>query len=89
MSLNLGPAAFEAVTNLRNNSDWRHVVAAIAEQMSSLMHRAVEVPAEQRADATGYARAIRDLAAHIEMIEHPPSAPGNRVPKPPIAVRKP
>ena len=89
MSLNLGSAAFEAVTNLKNSSDWRQVVTAIREQMSAFMHKAIEVPVEQRADATGYARALRDLAAHIEMIENPAPHPGNRVPKPPVSVRKP
>ena len=36
-----------------------------------------------RADATGYARALRDIVAHIELVEQPE----NRNPKP--AVRMP
>ena len=83
MAVNLGTAAFEAITNLKNNSDWRQFVAALDEQMSAFMHKALEVPAGyERIDATGYARSLRDLRAHIEMIENP--LPGNRVPKPQV-----
>lgn len=78
--VNLGSAAFEAITNLRGNSDWRQFVTALDEQMSVFMHKALDIEAGNgRVDATGYARALRDLRSYIEMIENP--LPGNRVPK--------
>lgn len=82
MSLNLGPVAFEAVINLQHNPAFKDFKDALHDQMSSLMHRAIEGPVADRADATGYARAIRDLVAHIEQIENP--KPGNRLAKPPV-----
>jgi len=86
MSLNLGPEAYEAVTRLKNNSDWRAFVAALHEQMSTFMHRALEVPAESRVDATGYARSMADLLTHIDQIEHAKS--GYRGIKPTVKVRE-
>jgi hypothetical protein len=81
VSINLGPAAYEAITSLKGNTDWRQFVHALNEQMSAFMHRAVEVPPADREDATGYARAIRDIAAHIQLVENPTA---NRNPKPPV-----
>ena len=78
MSFNLGPNAYDAIQRLKNNADWRIVVEALDEQMSTFMHRSLEGPPADRADATGYARAIRDLRAHIELVEKPE----NRNPKP-------
>jgi len=86
MSVNLGTAAFEAITQLRGNRDWRQIVDALNEQMSVFMHKALEVSVEQRADATGYARALRDLRAYIEMVENP--QPGNRSPKPAVGSKR-
>ena len=83
MSLNLGSTAFEAIQTLKNNSDWRTVVAALDEQMSLFMNRALEGPPADRADATGYARALRDLRAHIEQCEKP----DHRNPKPRVGAR--
>jgi hypothetical protein len=81
MSVNLGPVAFEAIVNLKNNADWRQFVHALDEQMSAFMNKAIDTQAgNDRIDATGYARGLRDLRAHIEMVENP--LPGNRVPKP-------
>jgi hypothetical protein len=82
MSVNLGSAAYEAVTNLKNSSDWRQFVNALDEQVQNFMHKALEVPVSDRPDATGYARALRDLLAHIAQIESP--LPGGRVPRPPV-----
>jgi len=83
MALNLGPVAFEAISVLQNNADWKLFVDALEEQMSTLMHRAIEGPVADRADATGYARAVRDLVAHIQQITKP--LPGGRAPKPVVA----
>jgi len=86
MSLNLGPEAYEAVTRLKNNSDWRAFVAALHEQMNVFMHRSLEVPVDDRQDATGYARGLRDIRAHIELIEEPRA--GSRAPKPAVRTRE-
>ena len=86
MSLNLGPEAYEAVTRLKNNSDWRAFVAGLHEQMSIFMHRAVEVPSDTRVDATAYVRALADLLVHIDQIEH--AKPGYRGTKPAIRARE-
>ena len=80
MSLNLGPVAFDAIVNLRNNPDWRRFVDALFEQTSTFMHRAIEIAPPERVDATGYARGLRDLHAHIMQVEDP--LPCSRVPKP-------
>jgi hypothetical protein len=82
MALNLGPAAFDAVTNMKNTRDWRAFVDALREQMNVFMHKALEVPYHDRQDATGYARGIRDIVAHIELVESP--ATPNRNPKPQV-----
>lgn len=82
MALNLGPAAYDAISNMKNTADWRRFVDALREQMNVFMHRAIEVPHDERADATGYARGIRDIVAHIELVENP--VPGNRNPKPSV-----
>ena len=71
MAINLGPVAFEAIKSLQNNSDWRLIVEALEDQLSNLMHRAVEVPPPERVDATGYARCVRDLVAHIQQVTKP------------------
>lgn len=82
MSLNLGPEAYEAVTRLKNNSDWRVFVSALAGQMSTLVHRALEVPSDTRVDATAYARSFADLLTHIDQIEN--AKPGYRGAKPTV-----
>jgi hypothetical protein len=71
MALNLGPEAYEAISRLKNNPDWRAFVAALDDQMSSFMNRALEAPVADRHDATGYARGLRDILQHIELIEKP------------------
>ena len=81
MAVNLGSAAYEAITNMKNNGDWRQIVTALQEQMNTFIHRALECPAgNERMDNTGYARALRDLVAHIEQVET--GAP--RTPKPAV-----
>ena len=84
MSLNLGPEAFEAIQRLKGSSEWRAVVDALQEQMNNFMLRAVAAPPDDRVDATGYARALCDLVAHIELVEKPE----NRNPKPVIRARE-
>jgi len=81
MSLNLGPEAFEAIRRLKNNSDWRSIVTALHDQMNNYMHLAIEVPPDSRLDATGYARGLRDLRAHIELVEEQ-GTNASRNPKP-------
>ena len=81
MAVNLGSAAYEAITNLKNNGDWRQIVTALQEQMTAFMHRALECqPGNERMDNTGYARALRDLVAHIEQVE----TGASRTPKPAV-----
>lgn len=75
MSLNLGPEAFEAITRLKSSSDWRAIVDALQEVMNVVMLRAVASPSGERIDATGYARALVDLMAHIELVEKPEVRP--------------
>jgi hypothetical protein len=87
MSLNLGPEAFEAIRRLKNNSDWRAVVAGLHEQMNNFMHRALETPVDDRQDATGYARGLRDIRAHIELVEEQGTG-ASRNPKPGVRVRE-
>ncbi len=87
MSLNLGPEAYEAVTRLKNNSDWRAFVAALHEQLNAFVHRALEVPPESRVDATGYARSLADLLTLIDQIEH--AKQGYRGTKPTVRVKEP
>lgn len=79
MALNLGPEAYEAITRLKNNPDWRAYVEALRAQRDHFMHVAIEIQVENRLDATGYARGIRDAVAHIELVETP--TPGSRGPK--------
>lgn len=84
MALNLGPEAFEAITRLKSNSEWRAVITALQEQMNNFMLRAVAAPVDERVDATGYARALVDLVAHIELVEKPEV----RNPKPSVRARE-
>ena len=69
MSLNLGPVAFEAVSQLKHTPEWRAFKSALQDQMSKLMHAAVDVG---DAAACGYARALRDVVWAIEVIEAGP-----------------
>ena len=82
MSLYLGPEAYEAIQRMKNTPEWRAFVTGLETLMQQLMHRALE--AEDRADAGGYARGLRDLVAHIEQIET-----GNRQAKPAVKARAP
>ena len=84
MAVNLGSAAYEAITNLKNNPDWRQIVTALEEQFTAFVNRALECPAgNERMDNTGYARALRDLVAHIEQVE----TQTQRTPKPAVKAR--
>lgn len=85
MALNLGPQAFEAVQSLRNNNDWRAFTDALQGQMSAMMHTAIECPVENRQDATGYARALRDVVATIAQMEL--AKPGH-MPRPQVRMRE-
>lgn len=85
MALNLGPEAYEAIQRLKGSAEWRSFVAALENQMQVFMHRALEVPHDERADATGYARALRDILAHIELIEKPQV--GSQKSKPSVKAR--
>lgn len=84
MALNLGPEAYDAIQRLKGSSEWRIVVAALQEQMNNFVLRAVAVSVDERIDATGYARALVDLIAHIELVEKPE----NRAPKPMVRARE-
>lgn len=84
MAVNLGPEAFAAMQRLRHNDDWRAIVDALQVQMSSFMNQAVDIPIDHRVDATGYARALRDLVAHIAHVET-----GERMQKPVVKAREP
>lgn len=81
MALNLGPEAYEAIVRLKGNAEWRAFVQALNAQWAHFIHLAIDMPPENRVDATGYARGLRDLAAHIQMVEDPASG---RPPKPPV-----
>ena len=83
MALNFGPAAFEAIQSLKNNRDWIVFKETLQEQMEKTIHQALEVGPDQRLDATGYARGIRDVLSAIMMNETGVTA-GNRYAKPPI-----
>lgn len=71
MALNLGPQAFEAVQGLRNNPDWKILMEAVHVQWSTLMHAAIEIPVDQRQDASGYARGVRDVWTILTQMEQP------------------
>lgn len=66
MSLNIGTPAVKAAETLRGNPDWAAIRASLGELTRSRMNAALEAPPEQRVDATGYARALRDLYVAFE-----------------------
>jgi hypothetical protein len=66
MSLNLGGAAVEAMRQLGNNPDWKHVREGVLEQSRMKMNTALELAGHGRDDACGYARALRDLYIAFE-----------------------
>jgi hypothetical protein len=82
--LNLGPEAFDAVSNLKSNRDWKVFKAAVHEQMQKLMHAAIDAGTD-RDMAIGYARAVRDMMATIETFEDGPQR-GGRPQRPGVSV---
>lgn len=86
MALNFGNEAFEAIQSLKNQRDWRVFVDALQAQLSVVMNNALEGPPEGRQDATGYARALRDVVAMIQFLEKPTR--GGQVPKPTVKARE-
>lgn len=85
MALNLGRPAYDAIQRLKNNPDWRTFVASLEEQISQLVHLAIESPPDNRVDNTGYVRGVRDVHSHILLAEQ--SQPTNRTPKAQIKPR--
>lgn len=73
--MHLGPEAFEAVNNLKNNRDWKVFKEALVEQMNRVMNAAVDAGAD-RDMIVGYARAVRDIVATVQTIEEGPQRGG-------------
>lgn len=65
MSLNLG-SGVQAASELRNNEHWQEFVRSVKAVAEQNMNTAIGVSVEQRADATAYARALRDFYIAIE-----------------------
>jgi hypothetical protein len=85
MALNLGSAAFDAIQNLKNSRDWQTFRAGLHEAMERQIHQALEVTPEHRQDATGYARAVRDIVITLDLNEVGASA--NRHARPKVRAR--
>jgi hypothetical protein len=81
MALNLGSAAFDAIQNLKNSRDWATFRAGLHEAMERQLYQALEVPPEQRQDATGYARGIADVIIALNLNEVGASANRHAKPK--------
>lgn len=80
MSLNLGTPACDAAKTLQGNEQWRTIREAVFELARQRMNIALDSAPEHRADAVGYARAVRDLYLAFEAATT--GAPMNRVVKP-------
>lgn len=66
MSLNLGNATMAACAALRTDASFAALRAGLADVAHQKIHAALDVPPEQRVEATSYARALRDVWLAIE-----------------------
>lgn len=82
MSLNLGPPAFDAIQTIKHTREWQIIREGLQMAFEQAVHRSIEAPPEIRLDATGYARALRDIVVALELNEGGPSVPRNY--KPPV-----
>jgi len=82
MSLSLGQNAYDAIQALKNNRDWQIFREALHATIEKQIHVALEVDPEKRLDATGYARALRDIDVALQLNED--GAAANRQYKTPI-----
>lgn len=61
MSLNLGTDGCNAARDLRGNANWETLRAAVRNLVTQCMNQALDATPERKGDATGYARALRDM----------------------------
>lgn len=66
MSLNLGNDGVAAARALNGSSDFTALRGALKELVRQKMNAALESSPDHRADACGYARALRDMHQAIE-----------------------
>lgn len=64
--MNLGNDAIQAIQELRHSVGWAFVRSAVHAQAVNAMNNAIQGPIDTRADAGGYARALRDLCVAFE-----------------------
>lgn len=64
--MNLGTVGVNALQELRGNPHFDKLRESVADAAHTALHNVLEVPAEARSEATGYARAVRDMWRAME-----------------------
>ena len=82
--INLGPAAYDAIHQLRNTEHWSAFVDAIGVTASTQIQMSLSAPVEQVATANFYARAWNDL--YIALVAATKDINPRHVPKPGVKI---
>lgn len=61
MSLNLRNDGCNAARDLRGNSNWETLRGVVRDLATQFMNQALDATPDRKCDATGYARALRDV----------------------------